>query len=83
MDSIAGYGFFDARDNAIAEEYAGKHWACYRCRVPDYEMVRDIFRGPQRLSLRCSVNRFAPFAGSSRCPSFEPDPQLLELRLDA
>ena len=80
MDSIAGYGFFDVRDDALADEYAGRHWACYQCRVPDYEMVRDTFRGPQRLSLRCTVNRLAPFAGSSRCPGFEQDPQLLELR---
>ena len=57
----------------------GKHWACYQCRVPDYEMVRDTFNGPQRLLLRCSVNRFAPFAASTSCKGFDPDPQLIEL----
>lgn len=81
MDSITGYGFFDVdKHSAVAEEYSGKHWACYRCRAPDYEMVRDTFNGPQRLQLRCPLNRYAPFAGSSACKSFDPDPQLLELR---
>lgn len=74
-------GFLKSGGNdALADEYAGRHWACYQCRVPDYEMVQDTFNGPQRLSLRCSVNRYAPFAGSSACESFDPDPQLLELR---
>lgn len=81
MVSIKGYGFFATFGNpAMAEEYSGKHWVCYRCRVPEYEMVRSTFNGPQRLQLRCAVNRYAPFARSSACKDFGPDPQLLEFQ---
>ena len=76
-----GYGFFDIGRNAeITEEYSGKHWGCYQCSRPDYNMVRDTFEGPQRLSLRCPMKRNAPYANSFRCVHFVQDPQLRELR---
>ena len=63
----------------VADWYreTANRWACYGCSRPTevrYYPTRDL---PP--VFRCPVNRYAPFAGSENCASFEAIPGYDEL----
>ncbi len=55
-------------------------WACYGCSQPTrvvYVMKKGVVQ-PGRI-FECPHNRFAPHAGSNRCPELTPIPGYSEL----
>ena len=78
MGHLTGYGFFAKQDEALAEEYDTKRWACYSCSKPTSIVRVPSPRGYDE-TFRCPVNRFAPHAASHNCKSYEMVPGIDEL----